>query len=108
MLKTLIIYRTKDNKEPFTEWLYSLDDKVLRTRIEARLARVEQGNFGEHKYFNGIIELRFDFGKGYRVYCAEDGEILVLLLTGGDKSRQSNDINKAIKYLEDYYEQKKI
>ena len=108
MHKTLIIYRTKDNKEPFTEWLYSLRDKVVGTRIEARLARIEKGNFGDHKRFSGLIELRFDFGKGYRVYCAEEEQSLVLLLTGGDKSRQEKDINKALEYLEDYHEQKKV
>jgi len=108
MQKTLIVYASKDNKEPFTEWLYSLKDRVVRARIEARLIRVEKGNFGDHKRFNGLVELRFDFGKGCRVYCAEDGQYLVLLLTGGDKSHQEKDIKKALEYLEDYNEQKKI
>ena len=108
MQKDLVVYRSKDNKEPFTDWLYSLRDKIVRARIEARLARLEYGNFGDHKRFSGLVELRFDFGKGYRVYCAEDGQLIILLLTGGDKSRQEKDINKALEYLEDYYEQKKI
>jgi len=108
MHKTLVVYRSKDNKEPFTEWLYSLRDKIVRARIEARLIRVENGNFGDHKRFGGLLELRFDFGKGYRVYCAEDGHNIVLLLTGGDKQRQEKDVSKALGYLEDYYEQKKI
>lgn len=108
MQKTLLVYSSKDNKEPFTDWLYSLRDKTVRARIEARLARIEKGNFGDHKRFSGLVELRFDFGKGYRVYCAEDGQYIVLLLTGGEKSRQGNDIKKALEYLEDYYEQKKI
>lgn len=108
MRKTLLIYRTKNNKEPFTQWLYSLRDKVVRARIEARLARIVNGNYGDHKRFGGLIELRFDFGKGYRAYCAEDGEIIVLLITGGDKSRQERDIKRAREYLEDYCEQKKI
>ncbi len=107
MQKKLLVYQTKDNKEPFSEWLYSLRDKVTSARIEARIARIPKGNFGDHKRFSGIIELRFDFGKGYRVYCAEDGQNIVLLLTGGDKGQES-DIKKALEYLEDYYEQKKI
>lgn len=48
------------------------------------------------------------FGKGYRLYCAEDGHTIVILLVGGDKSSQGKDVAKAIEYLEDYYEQKKI
>ena len=108
MQKTVIVYHTRDDKEPFTEWLYSLKDKIIRARIEARIARVEQGNFGDHKRFHGIIELRCDFGKGYRVYCVDDGNTLVLLLTGGDKSSQEKDIRKALEYAEDYHEQKKI
>ena len=108
MQKTLLVYRTRDNSEPFYEWLYSLKDKVTSARIEARLERVKKGNFGDFKRFSGLIELRFDFGKGYRLYCAEDGHYLVLLLNGGDKSHQEKDIRKALEYLEDYYEQKKI
>ena len=108
MNKIIIVYRTKDNKEPFIEWLYSLRDKVAQARVEARLARIEKGNFGDHKRFSGLVELRFDFGKGYRVYCAEEGQSLVILLTGGDKNRQEKDINKALEYLEDYHEQKKV
>lgn len=108
MNKTLIVYRSDDDKEPFTDWLYSLRDKVVSARIEARIARIVKGNFGDHKRFSGLIEIRFNFGKGYRVYCAEDGHVVVILLTGGDKSHQEKDIKKALAYLEDYHEQKKI
>lgn len=107
-MKTIILYKTRDSKEPFTDWLYSLKDKVSQKRILVRLKRVEQGNYGDYKRFSGIIELRFDFGKGYRVYCGEDGDNLVLLLVGGDKSTQGKDIKKAIEYWEEYCEQKKI
>jgi putative addiction module killer protein len=108
MEKTVISYRTQDNKEPFTEWLYSLKDKLSQKRILVRLRRVEQGNYGDHKRFSGILELRFDFGKGYRVYCGEEGHTLVILLNGGDKGSQEKDIKKALEYWEDYHEQKKI
>ena len=107
-MKTIISYKTQDNKEPFKDWLYSLKDKVSQKRILVRLKRVEQGNYGDHKRFSGILELRFDFGKGYRVYCGEDGNDLVLLLVGGDKSTQDKDIKKALEYWEEYREQKKI
>ncbi len=92
MEKTIISYKTQDNEEPFTNWLYSLKDKISQKRILVRLKRVEQGNYGDYKRFSGILELRFDFGKGYRVYCGEDGHAFVILLVGGDKSTQEKDI----------------
>ena len=107
-MKTIIVYRRQDNKEPFTDWLFSLRDLVTRHRIEARIDRVRQDNYGDHKRFQGIIELRLDFGKGYRLYCTEDGSALVVLLMGGDKSSQDKDIKKALDYWRDYHEQKKI
>ena len=63
----IIIYKTLDGKEPFVEWLFSLRDKALRHRIEARIERLKNGNYGDHKRFHGIIEIRMDFGKGYRI-----------------------------------------
>ena len=108
MKRDVIVYRTKDNKEPFLDWLFSLRDKVTRQRIEKRVERIHQNNFGNHKRFSGVVELRLDFGKGYRIYCAEDGHLLIVLLAGGDKSTQENDILSALKYLEDYHGQKKI
>lgn len=108
MEKTVIVYKTKDNGEPFTRWLFALHDKITRHRMETRIDRIRQGNYGDHKRFQGIIELRLDFGKGYRIYCGEDGHALVILLIGGDKSSQDKDIKKAVGYWEDYNEQKKI
>ena len=107
-MKTVIVYRRHDNKEPFADWLFSLRDLAIRHRIETRIDRVKQGNYGDHKRFQGIIELRLDFGKGYRLYCGEDGNTLVVLLIGGDKSSQDKDIKKAFAYWRDYHEQKKI
>ena len=85
------------------EWLASLSD-LFRDRIEARINRIKQGNYGDHKRFHGIIEIRMDFGKGYRLYCAEDGKVIVLLLIGEDKSTQDKDIQKALDYWRDYNE----
>ena len=104
----VIVYKSEDRREPFTDWLYSLKDKVTQKRILVRLKRVEQRNYGDYKRFSGILELRFDFGKGYRIYCGEDGHTLVILLIGGDKGTQEKDIQKALRYWEDYNEQKKI
>jgi putative addiction module killer protein len=106
-LKKLVIYQTKDNKEPFNDWLFNLDNSV-RGRVFARFRRIEEGNYGDHKRFSGLLELRFDFGKGYRIYCGEDGDTLVILLTARDKDTQHKDISKAVHYWEDYNEKKKI
>jgi putative addiction module killer protein len=107
MEKTFLVYCTQNGTEPFNEWLTSLDDKESQKRLLVRLRRVAQGNYGDYKRFHGIIELRFHFGKGYRVYCGEDGNTLVVLLTGGDKDSQPGDIKKALEFWEDYNEQKK-
>jgi putative addiction module killer protein len=106
--KRVIVYRTPDNKEPFATWLFSLRDKIVRHRIETRIDRVRQGNYGDNKRIAGIIELRLDFGKGYRIYCGEDAHVLVVLLVGGDKSSQESDIKKALSYWRDYNGEKKI
>lgn len=108
MEKVVVVYRTRYGDEPFTYWLFSLRDKTLRYRIEARINRIQQGNYGDHKRFQGIVEIRLDFGKGYRLYCAEDGNKLVVLLIGGDKSSQYKDIIEALYCWKDYHEQKKI
>ena len=108
MEKTVIVYKTQVEEEPFTEWLFSLHDKITRYRIETRIDRIRQGNYGDYKRFRGIIELRLDFGKGYRLYCGEDGHALVILLVGGDKNSQDKDIKKALEYWRDYHDQKKI
>ena len=105
--KELIYYQTEDGKEPLREWLLDLKDKVIRTRIERRLERILEGNYGDFKSVGaGVLELRFFFGAGYRVYFAEDGDTLVLLLTGGDKSSQDKDIEQAKVYWQDYLSSK--
>lgn len=100
--KELVIYQTEQGKEPFSDWLEDLDKTTL-VRIRARLDRVEQGHYGDYKSVGaGVFELRFFFGSGYRVYFAEDGNTIVLLLHGGDKSSQGKDIPKAQGYWQDY------
>ena len=95
-------YLTSSGKNVFMEWLDSLRD-VRRTRIAARIARLEAGNFGDCKALqDGVWELRVAWGPGYRVYYAMIGRLCVLLLCGGDKRRQSADIRRAIEYWNDY------
>ena len=103
MLKTVIVYSDKTGKEPFTKWLNRLKDPQVRRRILARLRRIEQGNYGDHKHIqDGVFEMRLFFGSGHRIYFGEAGDTLVILLCGGDKSNQDNDIQKALMYWKDY------
>ena len=89
-------------KVPFIEWMGSLDN-VTRIRIQSRLTRLLENNFGDHKKIdNEISELRFKFGSGYRIYYTEIDNIIVLLINGGDKSTQSKDINKAKSILQEW------
>lgn len=96
-------YQTSAGEQPFVEWLKGLNDRRARTRIEARLARVVIGNLGDvEPVGEGVMELRVDWGPGYRVYFARVGHVIVLLLCGGDKRTQQRDINRAKEYFEDY------
>lgn len=80
----------------YAAWYDSLRDLRARARIATRIRRLSLGNPGDIKSLGGgISELRIDYGPGYRIYIAQYGETLVLLLTGGDKSRQSADIKRA-------------
>lgn len=92
----LFRYQRDGGREPFTEWLNGLRDKVAQARIRIRLRQVQAGNFGDSEPVGeGIIELRIHVGAGYRVYCGRHGKTVVLLLSGGDKSSQVADIKRA-------------
>lgn len=84
--------------EIFVEWLDNLRDSRARTRIIARLDRMEMGNFGDVRPVGGgVNELRIHYGPGYRVYFVRHGPAVVILLCGGDKRTQHADIAKAKK-----------
>lgn len=101
--KTVIVYADAKGREPFTDWLNGLKDAQGRRRILTRLRRIEQGNYGDYKQLQeGVFELRLFFGPGYRVYFGEDGDKLVVLLCGGDKSTQNQDIDTAFTYWREY------
>lgn len=88
-------YELKSTKT-FNNWLASLKDKTIKNKLLSRLARVENGNFGDIKALDqGLFELRFFFGGGLRIYYTFRNQQVVLLLTGGDKSSQDKDIEKA-------------
>ena len=101
-------YLDDRDRDVFQRWLDALGDMKARVAITRRMTRVEQGNFGDHKYLDaGVSELRIDLGPGYRVYYAMDGETVVLLLGGGDKDSQERDIARAIAAWGDYQERNK-
>lgn len=76
---------------------------MLERAIRARLDRVEAGNLGDVRAVGkGVCELRIDYGSGYRVYFGQLGTTVILLLCGGDKSSQNEDIRQAIEYWTDY------
>lgn len=85
--------RTTDE---FDGWLDSLRDRQGRANIIKRVVRLENGNFGDHKLFDGIGELRIHSGPGYRVYFVRSGDTIVILLCGGDKGSQRRDIERAL------------
>ena len=87
-----------DGTCPYEEWIDGLRDVSFQRAIDARLTRVRNGNFGDHKSVGGgVCELRIPKGPGLRVYYGLEGETLVILLGGGDKSAQQKDIREAQK-----------
>ncbi|WP_017327692.1 type II toxin-antitoxin system RelE/ParE family toxin [Synechococcus sp. PCC 7336] len=101
--KQILFYADEAGNETFTEWLESLRDVMGRKRILTRLRQLEQGNYGDCKRLqDGVYELRLFFGPGYRVYFGEDGDTIVVLLCGGDKSTQAKDIETAKAYWQEY------
>ena len=77
-------------------WINELKDRSARARIQVRVDRLAHGNPDQHRTLtNGLSELKIDVGPGYRVYYTQRGEELIILLVGGDKSSQQNDIARA-------------
>lgn len=104
-MKEIIYYQTIDNKIPYLEWYNSLD-KSLKLLVDKRLSKVERGLYGNNKRLSEqLYELKFD--NGLRIYYTEKGNTIIILLTGGNKSKQSKDIKQAQKYIEEYNERTK-
>lgn len=99
-------YVSRAGKDIFDDWLSRLADTRARAKIAVRINRLAAGNFGDCRPLReGVWELRIDWGPGYRVYYAMIGEArCVLLLCGGDKRKQSRDVDRASEYLRDYRE----
>ena len=87
---------TFNKTDTFADWLDQLRDVVGRAKVLIRIKRAQAGNFGDCESLgDGIFEMRVTFGPGYRVYYAQEGTLVYLLLCGGDKSTQSADIRYA-------------
>jgi putative addiction module killer protein len=100
-------YRAADGKNPYRQWLDTLD-VTPRARIQARVLRFSTGNLGDHKSVGGgVWEARVMFGPGYRIYFGKEGQQLVLLLLGGDKSKQGTDVARAQASWKAYQEDKR-
>jgi putative addiction module killer protein len=82
--------------ETFDSWFKGLRDKRAAARINARLRRVSLGNLGDvAPVGDGVSEMRIFYGPGYRIYFVQEGQVLIVLLCGGDKSTQKKDIKRA-------------
>ncbi|GAA0864862.1 type II toxin-antitoxin system RelE/ParE family toxin [Sphingopyxis soli] len=94
-------YRLAETTE-FASWLSSLRDIRAIAKIVDRLKRASNGNFGDHKSVKGgVLEMRIDYGPGYRVYFFRRGKELVILLCGGDKRSQDDDVARAKRLKEE-------
>lgn len=102
-----IVEYTPGGQSFFAKWFEDLDP-VTAARVDRYLRRLEAGNLSAVKAVGaGVFEVRMDFGPGYRVYGGWDGRTLIVLLGGGDKSRQSADIAAAIQRWKQYKQEKK-
>ena len=83
--------------EVYRDWINGLRDRVVRARIQVRVDRLVHGNPGQHRNLtDGMSELKIDIGSGYRVYYTERNGEIIILLAGGNKSSQAQDIKQAI------------
>lgn len=99
----IVHYRDEAGSDMFAQWITGLRDTRTAARIAARIERLAEGLFGDCKPLrDGVWELRVDWGPGYRIYYAQAGRHIILLLCGGDKRKQSADIKRAISYWREW------
>lgn len=102
-MKEVRLFQTRSGREPFAEWIESLNDYKTIRRIQKRLLKLEEGHYGDTRALgDGLFELKFFFGPGYRVYFGEDGDSIVVLLAGGDKGSQQRDIERVRIYWKEH------
>jgi len=105
--REIVMLETLDGKVPFEKWFNEIRDQKLQIFVDARLTRIADGSFGDHKSLRcGVFELRVHKGPGLRVYYGLDGPRIVVLIGGGVKSTQGKDIRKAQELWKEYYNAK--
>lgn len=90
-----------DESSPYADWFASLDAVAAAKMTVAKL-RMQQGNLSNVEWFRGIGEYKIDWGPGYRIYLARDGQKILVLLGGGTKRQQQKDIDHALALWDDY------
>lgn len=105
--KDVVEYVTTDGHSPFGKWFSQLDPQAA-AKVTTALYRLEQGIFTNTKSVGkGVFEYKLDYGPGYRIYFGQDGDVLVILLIGGTKKRQTKDIKQAQFYWNNFKNRKK-
>ena len=100
-------YNDQHGRNPFRRWFRRLENRAA-ARVAVALERMAEGNLGDVRPVGGgVSERRIPFGPGYRVYFGRDGETIVILLGGGDKRRQQNDIDTARARWRNYLQMKR-
>ena len=100
-------YIRLDGSNPYKKWFDALEAQAS-AKVAAAKLRMEQGNTSNVKWFQGIGEYRIDWGPGYRIYLAKDGDALIVLFGGGTKNRQQADIAKAKELHAEYKGRKEL
>jgi putative addiction module killer protein len=102
MIRKALVYRTSAGAEPYADYVDSLRDRVAAAKIKVRVTRAERGNLGDYRNIGqGVIELRIDFGPGYRVYAGLYGSEFIVLLCAGDKGSQKRDVRLVLEFWQD-------
>jgi putative addiction module killer protein len=100
----VLAFHLEPEKSPYLDWFRTLDT-TTKGRVFDRVQRLAAGQFGDYKKIDrSLYELRFFFGPGYRIYFGEHRGNIIILLTGGSKTSQTRDINKAKQYWKIYQE----
>ncbi len=99
-------YIREDDSSPYQKWFDSLDVRAA-AKVAVAKSRLELGNTSSVKWFDGIGEYKINWGPGYRIYLAQDGEQLIILFGGGTKKGQESDIKQARELYQEYKRRKK-
>ncbi len=94
-------YIAEDCSSPWRDWFDGLHVQAA-AKVATAVLRMEMGNTSSVKWFDGIGEYRIDWGPGFRIYLARDGDKLILLFTGGTKASQKSDIRRAMQLKNEY------